>query len=565
MAETVDVDRILDQADQRRNEFRPHAHPLLHTPNLRELGRIPKEVMGFRIFGKSVGDLAKEAIGYGALGALFRIGLGTAGWQGFAVAAGAGAGVAAVKEIKRQYSENQAANLDRTALKQKLKSLGPHDKVRLGKAIIKGAAFGAAGGIVGVYLAETGFGEAVKGAFGKAGEAAGTVGRWRESWQIPQSEAPLRDKPFISPVAEAIGGVFHNVGLKIHEPTGWGLDSGQPSTLAEAQPTPADTAELAKQPPSATGVSRFGPVDVVGGAFHNLGLKAHELTGWGLDAGRNFVDHSKYFVGRMEITDSSPEWIKSINSLDGTYGKAIQGTVGEHWPQYSEEAFRITDSIGAQNPNLPNNPNAVANHILHIMEDKANQAFDSHLQTLVSQGVDLNNITDEKFEEMVKKVGRETFEQWLQTDATKDIIEGSQNLLQVQSQIESLVTSTPNLVAETKIISGGTNLFDAIFPNVDKNNTEQLIGILPDMGAQIAVDYRNLILSSSWTNIIGNNPFPAYPSEIPYLLQRAEGGDIGALMRLRSVLDIILSQDITLRKLSPEAVKKILELLKQIK
>lgn len=532
---------------------------------LETLSRLPREITGYRILGKSVGDLAKEAAVSGAAGALFRIGLGSAGVGGIALGATVGAGVAGIMEIRRQAIENQRAHPERTALKEKLKSLNPHDKKKLVMAIGRGAVFGAAGGIIGGYLSETGFGEAVKGVFSRVGELKDAVMREEEvvlvngvDLQTPVlAEAPTSTP---SPAGEGrpgavdiLGGAFHNVGLKIHETTGWGLPSG------ESAPTGAET-----PPVLVTGGSRFGPIDAVGGLLHNIGLKAHEVTGLGVDAGKTFVDHSKYFVGRMEITDSSPEWIKSINSLDGTYAKAVQGTVGEYWPQLEEEALGITNGIIEQNLSLPRNPVAVSNHILHILEDKANRAFDSHLQSLVNQGIDLNTITDEKFEEMIEKTGRDTFEQWLQTDSTKDITAGAQKLLEIQFQINQLVDKPE--IAVNRIVPAGTSFFEAIFPgDIDVNNTEHLKRVIPDMAAHDAANYVELQRGNlGWTGVTGDHPFPAYPGEILYLMRLSEGGDLSALYRLRDALRGIPPQEVQIEVLTDEGKKKVLELLKQL-
>lgn len=282
------------------------------------LSRLPREITSYQILGKSVGDLAKEVVVSGAAGALFRIGLGSAGVGGIGLAAAVGGGVMGIKEHYKHTNETW----QRMRAEQGVARLGagdtlkgffnPDEKRKITLAIGRGAMFGAAGGVVGGFISETGVGEAVKGAFDQAGqfkdkmlEKAGAVttsgytvtvtpvesgaqaaptAPTETPTSVPPTStvepsdtpttvpspsptgtpvppastdiAPLRDKPIIGPVADVIGGGFHNLGLRVQE-VGEFIAEHRPGAPGEGQevggietpaPAPSPTAVPAATP-----------------------------------------------------------------------------------------------------------------------------------------------------------------------------------------------------------------------------------------------------------------------------------------------------------------------------
>ncbi len=496
-----------------------------------------QRITSFKILGKSVGDLAKEAltkeaIGYGALGALFRIGLGTAGWQGFVVAAGAGASVAAVREIGRQYSENQEANPDRIALKQKLKSLGPHDRIRLSKAILKGAVFGAAGGIIGEVIASPDFenvpilggvkkmvgeafselGSKAHGVSSAVGEVVGTTGRWRES-------------VFASLFGAGVSG--------------------------EAQPAQVVTEPTKTPEPTKTAT----PVPT--------------------DAGKEFVDHSTYFKGRIEITDSSPEWIKSINRLDGTYSKVLQGSVGQYLSENREVLYNEVVRVSTQQGDGRFSSVEwllTQNHIQHILEARANEVFDSYLQQLVSNGVDLNSISDQEFKTKIEEVGKEAFKKLLEEKGQDEIAKGIATVIQVHDEINQVIQAEPSLIRTTRAVPAGTSFFAQINQSI-VTDTDLFKRLTPELAAMIAVNQDDLVHDAVVVELNKGQAlgryyehfyYPAYLGELNYLMRLAEGGDLEAVTRIINAYKVISGSARELKFLTPEGVKRILEIIKRL-
>lgn len=116
--------------------------------------------------GRSVGDLLKDAAVSGGANLAIRLAAGSAGFgAGIGLAAIAGAGAAAAREIRRQYLENQQVNPEQQGLREKIKSLKPHDNKRLLLAASVGAVSGILGGGAGELIVQTDFGHAVAGVF----------------------------------------------------------------------------------------------------------------------------------------------------------------------------------------------------------------------------------------------------------------------------------------------------------------------------------------------------------------------------------------------------------------
>lgn len=497
------VDRLLEGVQQRREQLTAQRGPRLHLPDLRGLSRIPREITGFRVplTGRSVGDLAKEALVSGSLGALFRIGLSTGGIGGYGLAIAAGGGVSGIREHFKKVNETWASMRQEQGI-EGVRKLGkgdtlkgffnPDQKKSIAGAIARGAVFGLGGGIVGGWLASP-----------------------------VSSEAPV-----IGGIKQTAGDAFHDVGTRIHEQTGIGI----------------------QRPP--------------------------------------MIDKSKYFTADVEIRSDSPQWIKTINNLDpdhGIYAKTVQGTVGEYLPGMEQQANDLAYELANQK-NLDRSLSAsdlfiIRNHVQHILEDKANQAFDSHLQNLVNKGIDLNTISDEQFEGMIKKAGREAFEAWLEGDAVKDIKMGIGDVISAESQIEQYLGNTPNAFDVVQIPKG-KSAFEVLYPGVNVEDIDALRKEVPSMVAHIATNHEALIsdsgISIRWEEDVINkridplpSPFPyfeAYFGELNYLMLLIQKGDVMAIFRLRDALKHIMIYDnATIRKLHPDAVGTILKLLEQVK
>jgi len=235
----------------------------LITPGARErfswekLSNLPREVTSFKILGKSVGDLAKEAAMSSIAGGFFKIGFGAVGVGGIAVggvavgpiAVGslAGGGVSGLMEIRRQAIENQTAHPERQRIFEKIKSINPNDKKKVVMAFGRGAAFGTVGGIVGSeWFGNTGAGQLVRGGFSKVGETVGgsfsglggvargaadaaggakdAVGGWKDTWGLPVPPRPqvaLPVSPEVtlpSPILEAPAGAPEAVAKIYQDP-----------------------------------------------------------------------------------------------------------------------------------------------------------------------------------------------------------------------------------------------------------------------------------------------------------------------------------------------------------
>ncbi|TSC87447.1 MAG: hypothetical protein G01um10147_624 [Microgenomates group bacterium Gr01-1014_7] len=555
------------------------------------LSRLPGEVTSFKILGKSVGDLGKEAAISGTAGALLRMGLGaTAGVAGFTavpvwgIAAAGGGIMGGVREHFKRTNETWARmrqEQGREVLGVVNKKLGkgdtlkgffnPDQKRSITFAIMRGSAFGGAGNVAGGWVAETAVGQAVKGVFSGVGEAKdeflGGVGGLKDAIGAARS-------------ADTSGGAAAATPTETPTPTATSTATPTPTATEvpktatalppspTVQPTPAETqTSVPHSIPEALGrgIPFIGkPLDAVAGGFHNVGLKAHEITGWGLDAGKTFVDHSQYFKGRMEITDSSPDWVKNINSLDGEYGRAIQGTVVENLPEQRVKAQEIAHIIMDERgqPYYTYQTNAISNHIQHIMEDQANKAFDSNLQSLVDRGVNLNELTQKQFEEMIKEEGRKKFEEWLRDKATDDITEGVKAILNTEDQIKQVLSQGQGLVAEVRPVPAGTNVFDVVAPPNADTDIEFLKKIIPNMTANIAAN-EGVLTGWYWEG----NPervYPAYLGELNYLMKKAEEGNLEALLRLKDAFKSVRPSDSQFKMLTPEGIKRVLEILRQL-
>lgn len=209
---------------------------------LKELARSYMEAMGFKILGKPVGDLLKEALVSGSLGALFRIGLGTAGLGGMGLGAAAGGGVQGLKEHYRQTNatwqkmraEKEVSRLNAVDI---LKGFwNPNEKKKIALAIGRGAVFGFGGGYIGELVAGTPVGETIREAFSSVRETL---------WGPPATPAP-------SPSESAEGAAVSATGTPTPTPT----ETVTPTQTETATVTPTNIpTETPTQTPTSTPVA----------------------------------------------------------------------------------------------------------------------------------------------------------------------------------------------------------------------------------------------------------------------------------------------------------------------
>lgn len=356
-------------------------------------------------------------------------------------------------------------------------------------------------------------------------------------------QAPGRGIPLgIGKVVDVVGGAAHNVGLKAHDIVGEAPGRGIPIL--------------------------GGQIDQIGGLFHDIGLKAHELIGWGMNqapAG-TFIEPSKYFPPGVQIADNSPEWIKDINNLNGEYGRAIQAQVGANLPDIDTHTKAILDEMVQKNPQIRSIDYINAyNHAMHIAEDKANRAFDSSLKGIIEGSQDL---------EEAKRLGQEAFAKWLQDESDKDLRDGLAQLVDTRMQIDQALGPGSPLVAEFKPIPSGQTPFEIFFPKDADTNNEYLRKVIPNMVANLAANEEGLV--EGWFDktaklVVGGSvsadqviPYEAYMGELNYLMQRAEVGDINALQRLKDAYKYSVGHQWDFKRLSAEGIKRMLELVKRL-
>ena len=654
-------------------------------PLTEALSRVPEKSRA-KIFGKPWTDIARDAAGSAILGAAFNIGLRSTGVSGVALAAAAGGGVSGVKEHFKATNANwhrmqEEQHVDRLGLKDTLRGFFKQDREatkRIAFAVGTGAAFAATGNLAAAFIGESVVGDFLreKGANlkefaeGKITELAHATASSVEAANLEQTtppdadidrtestETPVptsvpkegfgRNTPF-EPVAEVAGGLAHNVGLKMHEATGFGLDETKPQApgrglplignqvdiaggafhnaglkvhevtglgfdrpeVATAEPVmdtseaeidseaEADELEIPTETPEPESLEidepttdeesvpegpqvseqkqgflrntpLEGPADIIGGLFHNVGLKASEIRGllplmpW--DPKGSFIDPGTYFPSEVKIPENAPEWIKDINNIDGEYGQAIQAEVGKHLPDMQNQTLSILEEMANQNQQFKgvDGVNAI-NHVQHIMEDKANRAFDGALKGVVEGSQDL---------EEARRIGQESFAKWLQDEADKDIRDGIAQIIDTRVQIDQTLTATPSLIEEPKVIPAGQSPFDIFFPKDADTNNEYLKKVIPNMAANIAANQNGLLeawLEQSLKTVgvpesLSDLPtYEAYMGELNYLMKRAEAGDIAALQRLKDAFKYSVGHDWEFKRLSADGIKRMLELIKPL-
>lgn len=192
-----------------------------------KLSSLPREVTSFQILGKSVGDLAKEAVRNSVAGALLKAGFG-ATWIGgigpgaIAVSVAGGATMGGVREHNKRVYETWRRMREEQGI-EGVKKLGkgdtlkgffnPDHKVSITFAIGRGAAFGAAGNIIaGEWFANTGAGQLIREGFSRVGETVGgtfsglggaargavdtaggaknAIETWKDTWGLPGTGGP---------------------------------------------------------------------------------------------------------------------------------------------------------------------------------------------------------------------------------------------------------------------------------------------------------------------------------------------------------------------------------------
>lgn len=273
------------------------------------LGSLMSRFSDVKILGKPAPEFLAGAVAGGLVknglkGALFM-----AGFQGWAVAIGAGAAGGAVmgggKEWFKQARENWKAGLSPEAtttkakILERLKQSAPSDWKKVGIAAAKGAAFGAVGGLVGAAAVEAFFGGAEDVAASDGTSPDNPVSEPRGPAAMPEPAGPAEPTPTPEPTA------------------GPGVPSpDQPSNV------PGDTGGLAGE----QGPSSGSPVDDEG-AVKGTPINNPEGPGDTGDAPSadmsNFISHDitipegGTFWGSFEVSSDvlGDNWTNSLNGV----------------------------------------------------------------------------------------------------------------------------------------------------------------------------------------------------------------------------------------------------------
>ncbi len=335
--------------------------PEINIPNpVQPLSKIFKEVTGHKIGDRAVGDYAKDVGIRGVLSFGVGIGLGTVGVIGIPAALLGGAGVSGLMEIRRQNKDHE------------------RDIRKLLFAAGTGAAFGVAGGVVGVLgLSETGVGQAVKGALGMVGEGVGqgVRGAVGVAGDLLSSGGNLKDEAW-KVTSSYIGS--HASGLAT-------TFEGFTQNISQQLPTSGET--VATSMPEVTGLSS-------------------EVASTSL-----FIEPGNYSPS-IEIPDNAHEWMKDANNPEGAYATAIQAEVGKNVGEVGKDLSYIEYGLqrGLEMRGLSINGldqnilDSNRHRLLGVLEDAANWAFDRHLQDAVRMNLSLDEMID---------LGRDTFDEWL--------------------------------------------------------------------------------------------------------------------------------------------------------
>lgn len=494
--------------------------PEIHLPHFSRdaISRLPREVLLAPFMGKSKGEVFKEifkevAVSAGSA-ALLRIALTTiTGGASPFVGAGVGAGVAAIREIRRQAIENQTANPDRKKIYQKILSLGPGQRKRLIGEMAKGAAFGA----LGFELVNLGpvqaVGNLIKdlagGGLNTAGGAKDALGALKSNIGTPElkqdtlilgnvagiaGDTPLRDKPILGNVADVAGGALHNIGLKAHELSG--LGQGNMPWDANANP-----------------------------AGH---------TGYVIEAGPNSPE--------IKVPENLPpeqQWIAGANDINQDYGLMKQAEVGKILPKIDE--FLASQGFTEANTS-PDTLAAMRDHLQHVAEARVNSVYDTHLQEAVTNHMSLAEVQNNWHQD---------FSKWVEGG---EMIREMTPYLQVEA-----VGLQPGFVEQTIFPPLGLPLDSVLNASL---SPQEWRNIAPKLGSFVAANIDPL--NEAWHRTFPTEKFPVQLEEISDLVYRLQGGDFTALEKLKSACKG-LSQGERIRILNDAGYSRVWEILEALK
>lgn len=244
----------------------------------------------------------------------------------------------------------------------------------------------------------------------------------------------------------------------------------------------------------------------------------------------SFIEPGRYSP-KITIPDNAQVWIKDANNFDGVYAKSIQAEVGKYYQGTIDKAVeQLLSQQGKTPADLSQSSlEGMRNHMLHIMEDQGNRAFDSHLADAVKNNIALDQM---------KEISERSYVEWLNSNGMNDLVNGGKEFLEVDNQIHPLgnlrdtVTGLEGVQMRLggNMINAGEILTNGFFLD-GKENPQQL-------GALIAVNYD--MLFGNWKATYPDLSFPAYLGEILYLIQRADGGDTASLERLRWIFKMAI-------------------------
>lgn len=493
------------------------------------LKHLPSEITGKRIFGRSVGDLVKEAAISAAVGALFRIGFSTIIPGGIALNLVGGAGAAGVMEARRQFAENQKNSADRIALKEQLKKLewGP-----MVGAIGRGAIFAGAGGLVSNFL-----GSVSAGATDVSGAA-----------QAASESAPSGEAGRLFPI-DAVGGFFHNVGLKVGEATGlggnmpWDVQAGGPQAPSgePVLPEAPQSKPPVPAPPDAAGPPQ-PPADVRVPA---------EVPPTPATTTPDVIAKGTYSP-EIKLPANAADWMRGANDIHGDYGLMKQAAVGKILPRIDE--FLSAQGITEANTD-PLTFQTLRDQLIGGAEAKINSVYDSHLQEAVANGMSL--------EQMESTWGND-FTQWVQGDMNTEMVESLHSMKEGMAQIQNIAANpTYTIPVPVEVPAGGIPP-DSPFNWVSQNDAWWKENA-QTAGALLAINYETLY--ADWAKAFPRVPFPAHFGEIDYLVKTIKGGGLDApeaLERLRAVVKRISGGE-KLKDLTPEGIGEVWKLLHSLK
>jgi hypothetical protein len=570
-----------------------------------------------KIFGKQAPSFIKHAflsqdallnIAIGAgIKTFLKVGVGATGIGGtgatILIGGAAGGIMGAYKELGNQArAEGKDLSGIRNNVKERFKKIPTSDKKKLAIAAGKGAAYGMVGAWVGAEIVDaiggikdhfSGGNEYVpKGTFAHAGELKDKVMSnfststayaaeldsvpLEQSLQSqPEGEFHIEDVPVVGGVKNAVGGLFHNTGLKAHEVTS-ALPIEEVPIIGGVKNAVGglfhNTGLKAHEITSAVPIESVpvvgGVKNAVGGLFHNAGLKASEIlhtTGkmpW--DSRGSYIEPGK-FSPKIDIPEDAPDWLKAdnINSLNGEYAHHVQAAVGEGFQAKQDQIVRIAEEVARQQSKTLSLEDRykIINDAMHTIEVAGNKSFDSHLEEIVKGSRSLDDLNN---------LGKADLDDWFKKDFDKDIAERVKIFYQTQGQIDSVLTDS-NVLGPDMDIPSGKSIFEIQFSGKNPNDINQLKEITNQMVNRIAVNQDEILhaAASHWAQEQAAHPdqavdfyFPAYLGELEYLREKALAGDVDSLYRLRDALSIKMPTPIKYKLINEDGIKKILDALK---